>query len=138
MDYDLVGDSNSDQQSDSVNIYTLANMIPKFDGYKLDFYNFLDNCDLAQSIANNRQKSILLTLIKSKICGNARTHIRNREFDYWEDLREYLVETYSERRSHAQWQLELSLCKQEHKESVTAYAHRLENCLVRLTKQSRS
>lgn len=120
-------------QPESIKIELLVNMIPKFDGNKLHFYDFLDNCDLAESLASPIIKNTLLTFIKSKIIGNARSQIRNREFESWEDLRSHLVETYSEKRSHAQWQLELSLCKQEFRESVSSYAHRLENCLVRLT-----
>lgn len=118
---------------ENIKIEVLVNMIPKFDGNKLTFYDFLDNCDLANSLAHNDIKQILLTIIKSKIFGNARALIRNREFDSWEELRSHLVETYSDRRSRAQWQLELSLCKQLQNESVTAYAYRIENCLVRLT-----
>lgn len=125
---------NSDlAQPESIKIELLVNMIPKFDGNKSHFYDFLDNCDLAESLATPNIKSTLLTFIKSKIIGNARSQIRNREFESWGDLRLHLVETYSDKRSHAQWQLELSLCKQEHRETVSAYAHRLENCLVRLT-----
>lgn len=123
---------NSNSQTD-MKIELLVNMIPKFDGHKNSFYDFIDNCDLAMSLAHTTLKNTLLTFIKSKIMGNARAQIRNREFDTWSELREHLMETYSEKRSHAQWQLELNLCRQEPKENVTSYAHKIENCLVRLT-----
>lgn len=115
-----------------IKIDLLANMIPRFDG-KNNFYDFIDNCDLAHSLTLTNQRTVLLTIIKSKIIANARAMIRNREFESWDDLRSHLVETYSEKRSHSQWQLELSLCKQSQHETVTQYSHKVENCLVRLT-----
>lgn len=124
---------NVDSVQSEIKIDLLVNMIPKFDGNKINFYDFLDNCDLADSLAKSSSKHTLLTFIKSKIVGNARAQIRNREFEYWSELRSHLVETYSDKRSHAQWQLELSLCKQEPRENIVSYSQRIENCLVRLT-----
>lgn len=119
--------------NDPMKIELLVNMIPKFDGNKNSFYDFLDNCDLAQTLAQDSQKPTLLTFIKSKITGNARALIRNREFDFWSDLREHLAETYSDKRSASQYQLELNLCRQSYNEPVSHYAHRIENCLIKLT-----
>lgn len=43
---------------DNLKIEMLVNMIPKFDGNKSYFYDFLDNCDLAISLAQETTKPI--------------------------------------------------------------------------------
>lgn len=54
-------------QPETIKIDLLVNMIPKFDGNKINFYDFLDNCDLADSLAKDSLKHTLLTFIKSKM-----------------------------------------------------------------------
>lgn len=125
--------SSTEPTNNEMKIELLVNMIPKFKGNKANFNEFLDNCDLAQSLATSALKPTLLTFIQSKILGSARAHIRNRELQTWKVLRDHLVELYSDKRSQSQWQLELNLCSQNYNEGVTSYSHRVENCLIKLT-----
>lgn len=107
-------------------------MLTKFDGSKARIHEFLDNCDTVNNLINPNLKKILLQIIITKITDNARSMIRNREFQIWDDLKNYLLDTYTEKRTIGQWQLELSSCKQNHNESVLAYANKVENCYIKL------
>lgn len=124
--------SSTEPTNNEMIIELLVNMIPKFEGNKANFYDFLDNCDLAQSLVTSALKPTLLTFIQSKILGSARAHIRNRESQTWKDLRVHLLELYSDKRAQSQWQLALNLCWQNYNEGVTSYSHRVENCLIKV------
>ncbi|KAL3274338.1 hypothetical protein HHI36_015737, partial [Cryptolaemus montrouzieri] len=44
----------------------------------------------------------------------------------------YLLDGYTDRRTQAQWQLELHSCKQNANEGVISFANRVENCYIKL------
>lgn len=115
-----------------VSVELAERLLTRFDGTKAKIYEFIDNCDKAYNIVKDEQKAILFCIIQTKITDNARSLIRNREFTDWESLKSYLLEAYSEKRTAAQWQLELSSCSQHPKEDVRSYAAKIENCYIRL------
>lgn len=117
----------------TIKIELAEKMLITFDGTKAKLFEFCDNCDKATSLIAENLKCILFTIIETKITGNARALIRNRTFANWPALKNYLLETYSEKRSHGQWQLELSSCKQAYNEDVISYSQKIENCLIKLT-----
>ncbi|CAG9796680.1 unnamed protein product [Diatraea saccharalis] len=125
----------SNDVSTSVSFISLEmaeRMLTKFDGSKARIHDFLDNCDIVNNLINPSLKKILLQIIITKITDNARSMIRNREFQYWEDLKKYLLDRYTEKRTLGQWQLELSRCKQNYNENVIQYANKVENCYIKL------
>lgn len=123
----------SNAESVTVSLDIARSMLTHFDGNnKSKLYEFIDNCDEAYSLVSEINKVILLKIIKTKLTDNARLLIKNRNFNSWSDLRKHLLDSYSERRTGGQWQLELNSCKQNHKESVLSYSNRIENCYVKL------
>lgn len=117
----------------NIKIELAEKMLTTFDGTKSKLFEFCDNCDKATSLIAENMKRVLFAIIETKITGNARALIRNRTFADWLALKNYLLETYSEKRSHGQWQLELSSCKQAYNEDVISYSQKVENCLIKLT-----
>jgi Retrotransposon gag protein. len=117
----------------SIKIELAERLLTTFDGDKSKLYEFCDNCDKAISLVDANVRPVLFAIISTKITGNARALIRNREFIDWLSLKAHLLDAYSEKRSHGQWQLELSSCRQNINESVMSYATRIENCLIKLT-----
>ncbi|XP_028157301.1 uncharacterized protein LOC114350633 [Ostrinia furnacalis] len=124
--------STSSNTNTFISLEMAERMLTKFDGNKARIHEFLDNCDTVNNLINHNLKSILLQIIITKITDNARSMIRNREFQIWDDLKNYLLDTYTEKRTIGQWQLELSSCKQDYNENVLAYANKVENCYVKL------
>lgn len=124
--------STSASQNCYISLEMAERMLTKFDGNKARIHEFLDNCDTVNNLINPNLKKILLQIIITKITENARSMIRNREFQIWEDLKSYLLDTYTEKRTIGQWQLELSSCKQDFNENILTYASKVENCYVKL------
>lgn len=115
-----------------LSIELVKDMLIKFDGTKSKLFEFVDNCDKAFSIIKEEQKDLLFTLIETKLTDNARSIVRNRHFDKWEELRQFLLDAYSDRRTSSQWQLELNSCRQNLSEPVLSYSTRVENCYLKL------
>lgn len=107
-------------------------MLIRFDGNKLRYLEFVDNCEKTLKLIKPELKSTLFELIQTKITDNARSLIRNRNFTDFPTLRKYLDEIYLERRTINQWQLELNSCKQGQSESVHSYSSKVENCYIKL------
>lgn len=73
---------------------------------------------------------MLFAIIQTKLTDNARVISRNRSIEDWPDLKNFLLDAYSERRTVSQWQLELNSCNQNVGESVISYANKVENKLL--------
>lgn len=116
----------------NVKLEIVTKCLVKFDGDRAKLREFIDNCEIALKLVSQEDKIILFEIIKTKITGRAKQLSQNREFDNWNALKTHLENTYSEKRSQAQWELELHSCKQGRNESVRAYANRVENCMVKL------
>lgn len=142
--YPPSSESVSDSESDSLDINKLFIMatgvklevaercLIKFDGDKTKLREFIDNCEIALNIVNENDEAILFQIIQTKITGRAKLLSQNREFANWQALKSHLENTYSEKRSQAQWELELHSCKQGRNESVSSYANRVERSMVKL------
>lgn len=107
-------------------------MLVKFDGNKLKLNEFIDNCDKAYTLVNDNLKEILFAIIETKITDKARALIRNKEFNSWKELKEHLIDIYSDKRTMGQWQLELNSLKQGIGEPVLSFANKVENCYIKL------
>lgn len=109
-------------------------MLNEYDGNKANLHVFIDNCNNAYKLLNPNYRVAFVSVILSKIKGNVRSTLLNRSFNSWEDLKQHLLENHSERRTFAQWQLELNSCRQGHNESISSYSNRIENCYIKLIK----
>lgn len=117
-----------------IDIGLAERMINKYDGDKANLHVFIDNCNNAFVLLNPIYKVAFVSVVLSKIEGNIRSTLLNRSFSSWENLKEHLLENYSEKRTFAQWQLELNSCRQGQHESITKYSSRVENCYIKLIK----
>jgi hypothetical protein len=118
----------------TVSIEMAERMISRFDGDKSTLYEFIENCNEANKLLNSNARKILFSIIKTRISGNARALIHNRELNNWDELKKHLLEFYSEKRTMGQWQLELNSCKQGIHESVLSFSNRIENIYINLTR----
>ncbi|XP_050519475.1 uncharacterized protein LOC126893387 [Diabrotica virgifera virgifera] len=122
--------SNSNNMSLSIEI--AEKLLIRFDGTKSKLYEFIDNCDKAYNLVNPQSKAILLAIIETKLTDKARAITRNRTFDAWKDLKDFLLDAYSERRTEGQWQLELHSLRQMPSENVMSFSNKVENCYIKL------
>lgn len=139
VNLDISSDSSSDSSVDSnavatmtVSLETASKCLIKFDGDRNKLREFIDNCESALKIIKEEDKAVMFEIIKTKVTGKAKLLSQNREFDNWNALKNYLENAYSEKRSQAQWELELHSCRQNRNESVHDYSNKIENCMVKL------
>lgn len=109
-----------------------SGLLCKFDGSKSKLFEFIDNCDQAYEIVRDEFKPMLFSVIKTKLTDNARAVVRNRNFENWNALKNPLLDTYTEKRTRGQWQLELCSCRQNLGESVLQFANKVETCYIKL------
>ncbi|KAK4882869.1 hypothetical protein RN001_006188 [Aquatica leii] len=110
----------------SISLELAEKMLIRFDGAKTKLNEFLDNSEKAMELVSNQDKLVLLKIIETKITDNARVLIRNKQFNNWSELKVLLLDIYADRRTQGQWQLKLSSCRQNYKESVIQYANRVD------------
>ncbi|CAH0563053.1 unnamed protein product [Brassicogethes aeneus] len=79
-------------------------------------HDFIDSCDMVFSSVNPDNHEILFNIIKTKLTGKARSLTKYKQFFDWVDLKDYLEDVFSEKRSISFWQLELNSCKQSRQE----------------------
>ena len=116
----------------NLKIGLLLKILKQFDGNRDKLHEFIENADTAMRLASEDDSPTVFEFIKCNITGKARSQIRNREFDDWPALREYLKINYSDKRSHSHYQVELGQCKQGANEAVMIYANRIETLLLKL------
>ncbi|XP_071057366.1 uncharacterized protein [Onthophagus taurus] len=131
---DLASSSNSSTSSNRsyVSIEIAKDMLTRFDGSKHKLHEFIDNCDKANQYVKPELKNILFAIIETRITDNARAVIRNRSFNNWQELKQHLLDLYSEKRTMSQWQLELNSCRQNVGENVLSFSNKIEHCYVKL------
>lgn len=116
----------------SLSLEIAEKMLIRFDGNKNKLYEFIDNCDKAMSLIKPELKAILFAIIETKLTDKARAITRNRNFLEWIDLKKFLLDAYSERRTEGQWQLELHSLRQLPADNVITFSNKVENCYIKL------
>lgn len=128
----LVSENKQEIFEMSISLEIAEKMLNKFDGNKSKLGEFIRNCDMAVKLIKPEMKNILFSIILTKLVDNAGTITSTRDFQTWEELKSYLIEIYSEKRTLSQWQLELNTCRQFQNESVAFYANRIEDLYVKI------
>lgn len=103
-----------------------------FNGNKERLSEFLSVNQAALNLVAPAERDMLFNLIKLKVEGKAYQNIKYRNFASFEELKIHLEEVFGEKRSQAQWELELHSCRQKISESVMEFAERLEDIMYKL------
>ena len=103
--------------------------IPEFSGKRDELHKFINCCDLLDQNYNELDSILFINIIKSKLTGAAYNVTKHKEFNTWDELKEILRDQFLEQRTYAQLQTDLVTSKQGLRESVRAYANRIEKLL---------
>ena len=74
-------------------------LVCPFKGDKREVLAFISNVDTAFEVTNPEQADILYRFVITKISGEPRTAITHRNLENWEELRVFLKNTYTEKRT---------------------------------------
>lgn len=131
--------SSSNSNSNGVlSLQFLCSFIKPYDGDRKKIHSFIRNCDNAMKLAKDFQKDPMFNFICSQLCDKAELAIANHDYKTWDQLREFLLLSYAEKKSYGHLQIELQTCKQYANEDITNFMQRIETCQVQLLQLART
>ncbi|RZC32678.1 hypothetical protein BDFB_012550, partial [Asbolus verrucosus] len=98
----------------------------QFDVNRSELYKFIANCDNAEKFAHSSQKDALLTFIISRLTGNPRAQLSDKEVRHWFQLKNAVLQLYSDKKHQFQLMEELNTMKQNPSESRNG--HSIDEC----------
>lgn len=130
--------STSEVVGDSVTLQFLSRFIKPYSGERDKVHAFIRNCDNAMELASADQKKPLFNYICSQLYDKAELAIANHNYTSWNQLKEFLLLSYSEKKSFGHLQLELQTCKQTFDEDITSFMQKIETLQVKLMQNART
>lgn len=110
----------------------LLKFIKPYDGSRETLNSFIINCNNAYDLATTSQKPIVFKFILCQLQGKAEVACSIKEFQTWEQLKEFLKTQFSERKHYSHLLMELQESKQLPNENVSKFALKIEMHLSQL------
>lgn len=122
---------NQPKELDSQKLNFLSSTILPFDGSEIELAQFLESTetflialDLPQPTAI--QSRLLINVIKSKLKGQAKILVLGRpEINTWQDIRNLLIQNFSDHKSLQTWQNEICLLQRDVRESLQNFCNKI-------------
>ena len=101
-------------------------MIPPFKGDKREVLAFNGNVYTAFAVINPSQEATLYKFVLKRISGEPRTAISHRNIESWTELKEFLQNTYIEKRTLDFHASQLFKARQGKDEKVADWIHKIQ------------
>ena len=101
-------------------------LVPPFKGDKQEVLAFIGNVDTAFAVINPEQGAILYRFVLTRIGGEPRTANSHRNLNNWVELKDYLQNSYIEKRTLDFHASQLFKAKQGKDERVTDWIHKIQ------------
>jgi hypothetical protein len=101
-------------------------LVTPFKGEKHETLAFIANVDTAFKVIDPRKESTLSKFILTRISGEPRTAIIHRDLENWADLKDFLRNTYTEKRTLDFHANQLFSTKQNRSETVSQWIQRVQ------------
>ena len=92
-------DSSTFNMAEYISVGEALKLVTPFRGEKGDVLAFIANVDTAFEVIDPRNEGTLFKFVLTRISGEPRTAIAHRNLENWEELREFLKNTYTEKRT---------------------------------------
>ena len=112
-------DSNTGKMTEYISVGEALQLVAPFKVEKRDVLAFIANVDTAFEVIDPRNEGILFKFVLTRISGEPRTAIAHRNLENWEELKEFLKNTYTEKRTLDYHANQLFSTKQSKAESVS-------------------
>ncbi|KAL0901154.1 hypothetical protein ABMA27_006466 [Loxostege sticticalis] len=126
------GKKNPTHSGLNIDLNILLKFVKPYDGNRETLNSFIINCNNAYNLATEVQKHILFKYILCQLQGKAEVACSIKEFNSWEQLKDFLKTQFSERKHYSHLLTDLQECKQGQNENVSQYSLRVETCLSQL------
>jgi hypothetical protein len=112
--------------TDYISVTEALKLISPFSGNKKEVLTFVENVETAFECINPNSRDRLFQFVLTKISGEPRTAIAHRNLENWEELKEFLRNTYIEK-----WTLDfhanqLFKAKQKKPENISEWIQRIQ------------
>lgn len=84
---------------DFISVGEALKLVPYFKGNKQEVSALIGNVDTAIAVINPVQENVLYKFVLPRISAEPRTAVSHRILDNWENLKEFLKNSYIERRT---------------------------------------
>jgi len=119
-------DSNTANMTECISVDEALKLLAPFKGEKRDVLAFIANVDTAFEVIDLRNEGILFKFVLTRISGEPITAIAYRNLENWENLKEFLKNTYTEKRTLNYHANQLFSTNQSKAESVSEWIQRVQ------------
>jgi hypothetical protein len=119
-------DSNTANMTECISVDEALKLLAPFKGEKRDVLAFIANVDTAFEVIDLRNEGILFKFVLTRISGEPITAIAYRNLENWENLKEFLKNTYTEKRTLNYHANQLFSTNQSKAESVSEWIQRIQ------------
>jgi hypothetical protein len=119
-----VASADSANMTEFISVTEALKLVTPFKGEKREVLAFIADVDTAFEVINPRNEGILFKFVLTRISGEPRTAIGHRNLENWGDLKEFLKNTYTEKRTLDYHANQLFSTKQTRTESVSEWIQR--------------
>ena len=121
-----VASADSASMTEFISVSEALKLVTLFRGEKREVLSFIANVDTAFEVINPRNESILFKFVLTRISGEPRTAIGHRNLENWGELKQFLGNTYTEKRTLDYHATQLFSTKQTKLESVSEWIQRVQ------------
>jgi hypothetical protein len=122
----VVGSGITRMNEEFISVGETLKLVPPFKGNKQEVLAFIGNVDTAFAVINPEHEAILYKFVLMRISGEPRTAIRHRNLDSWAELKEFLQNSYIEKRTLDFHASQLFKARQGKDERVMDWIHKIQ------------
>jgi len=120
-------DSNTANKTEYISVGEALKLVAPFKcEKKRDILASIANVDTAFEVIDSRNEGILFKFVLTRISGEPRTATEHRNLENWEELKQFLKNTYTEKRTLDYHASQLFSTKQSKAESVSEWIQRIQ------------
>jgi len=112
--------------ADNISVIEALKLVSPFKGDKRDILALISNVNTAFEVINPNNSDVLYKFILTRISGETRVTITHRNLKNWEDLRAFLKNTYTEKRTLDFHATQLFRVKQGKNENVSEWIQNIQ------------
>jgi hypothetical protein len=118
--------SNAANMTEFISVGEALKLVAPFKGDKRDILAFIANVDTAFEVIDPRNAGTPFKFVLTRVSGEPRTAIAHRNLENWRELREFLKNTYNEKRTLDYHANQLFSTKQNRAENVFEWIQRVQ------------
>jgi hypothetical protein len=121
-----VVDPDSGSMTEHIAVGEALKLVTPYKGEKREVLAYIVNIDTIFEVINPRNEGILFKFVLTQISGEPGTAIAHRNLENWGDLKEFLKNTYTEKRTLDYHTNQLFSTKQNRSETVSEWIQQVQ------------